>query len=30
VLLLIAAAVVILGCFPALLQSWITGFYPAM
>ncbi len=30
VLLLIAAAVLVLGCFPALLQSWITSFYPAM
>jgi len=30
VLLLIAAAVVVLGCFPALLQSWIAGFYPAI
>jgi NADH-quinone oxidoreductase subunit N len=27
VLLLIAAAVVVMGCFPALLQSWIAGFY---
>jgi NADH-quinone oxidoreductase subunit N len=26
-LVLIAAAVVLLGCFPALLQSWIAGFY---
>jgi NADH-quinone oxidoreductase subunit N len=30
VLLLIAAAVVVLGCFPALLQNWIAGFYAAM
>ena len=30
VLLLIAAAVLVLGCFPALLQNWITGFYPGM
>ena len=30
VLLAIAAAVVILGCFPALLQSWIQSFYPAL
>ena len=30
VLLLIAAAVVVLGCFPALLQNWIESFYPAM
>jgi NADH-quinone oxidoreductase subunit N len=28
VLLGIAAAIVILGCFPALLQGWIDGFYP--
>ncbi len=28
VLLLIAAMVVGLGCFPALLQGWIAGFYP--
>jgi NADH-quinone oxidoreductase subunit N len=27
VLLAIAAAVVVLGCFPALLQSWIESFY---
>jgi NADH-quinone oxidoreductase subunit N len=27
VLLVIAAAVVVLGCFPALLQNWISGFY---
>jgi NADH-quinone oxidoreductase subunit N len=30
VLLLIAAAVVVMGCFPALLQSWIASFYPAI
>jgi NADH-quinone oxidoreductase subunit N len=30
VLLFIAVAVLVLGCFPALLQSWIVGFYPAM
>jgi NADH-quinone oxidoreductase subunit N len=30
VLVLIAAAVVVMGCFPALLQNWIAGFYPAM
>ncbi|MGA2206857.1 MAG: NADH-quinone oxidoreductase subunit N [Terracidiphilus sp.] len=30
VLLAIAAAVVVLGCFPSLLQSWIASFYPAM
>jgi NADH-quinone oxidoreductase subunit N len=27
VLLLIATAVVVLGCFPALLQNWIASFY---
>ena len=27
VLLAIAAAVVLMGCFPALLQGWIEGFY---
>ena len=27
VLLVIAAAVVVLGCFPALLQGWIASFY---
>ena len=26
----IAAAVLLLGCFPALLQNWIAGFYPGM
>jgi NADH-quinone oxidoreductase subunit N len=30
VLVGIAAAVVGLGCFPALLQGWIESFYPAM
>ena len=30
VLLLIGAAVLVLGCFPALLQNWIAGFYPGM
>ncbi len=30
VLLLIAAAVLVLGCFPALLQGWIQSFYPAV
>jgi NADH-quinone oxidoreductase subunit N len=30
VLLTIAAAVVLCGCFPAVLQSWIASFYPAM
>jgi NADH-quinone oxidoreductase subunit N len=28
VLVAIAAAVVVMGCFPALLQGWIAGFYP--
>jgi NADH-quinone oxidoreductase subunit N len=28
VLLAIAVAVVVLGVFPALLQNWISGFYP--
>ena len=27
VLVAIAAAVVVLGCFPALLQNWIASFY---
>jgi NADH-quinone oxidoreductase subunit N len=27
VLLVIACAVVVLGCFPALLQNWISSFY---
>jgi NADH-quinone oxidoreductase subunit N len=27
VLVLIAAAVIVLGCFPALLQNWIAGLY---
>ncbi len=30
VLLLIALAVVVMGCFPALLQGWIASFYPAI
>lgn len=30
VLLTIAAAVLVLGVFPALLQNWIAGFYPGM
>jgi NADH-quinone oxidoreductase subunit N len=30
VLLVIAAAVVVMGCFPALLQGWIAGFYPVL
>ena len=29
-LIAIAAAVLLLGCFPALLQSWIAGFYLMM
>jgi hypothetical protein len=29
VLIAIAAAVLVFGCFPALLQSWIAAFYPA-
>jgi len=29
VLVAIAAAVVVFGCFPALLQGWIASFYPA-
>ncbi len=28
VLVAIAAAVLVLGCLPALLQNWIAGFYP--
>jgi hypothetical protein len=28
VLVLIAAAVVVLGCFPVLLQGWIASFSP--
>jgi NADH-quinone oxidoreductase subunit N len=28
VLLAIAAAVVVMGCFPALLENWIVSFYP--
>ena len=28
VLLVIAAAVLVFGCFPALLQGWIASFYP--
>lgn len=28
VLLAIAAAVVVMGCFPALLQNWIASFFP--
>ncbi len=30
VLIAIAAAVLVFGCFPALLQNWIAAFYPAM
>ncbi|MGB8030895.1 MAG: NADH-quinone oxidoreductase subunit N [Terracidiphilus sp.] len=30
VLIAIAAAVLVLGCFPAMLQNWIAAFYPAM
>jgi NADH-quinone oxidoreductase subunit N len=30
VLVLIAVAVVVLGCFPALLQGWIASFYPVL
>jgi NADH-quinone oxidoreductase subunit N len=30
VLLFIASAVVVLGCFPALLQGWIQSFYPVL
>jgi len=30
VLVGIAAAVVLLGCFPAFLQGWISGFYPTL
>ncbi len=30
VLIAIAAAVLVLGCFPALLQDWIAAFYPAV
>ena len=30
VLLAIAAGVVAMGCFPALLQDWIVGFYAKM
>jgi len=30
VLVLIAFAVVILGCMPGLLQSWMAGFYAGM
>ncbi len=30
VLLLVAVGVLVLGCFPALLQGWIAGIYPGM
>jgi len=30
VLVAIAAAVVVLGCFPSLLQNWISSFYPTL
>jgi NADH-quinone oxidoreductase subunit N len=30
VLVLIAAAILVLGCLPSLLQNWITGFYPVV
>ncbi|MFP5277767.1 MAG: NADH-quinone oxidoreductase subunit N [Acidobacteriota bacterium] len=30
VLLAMGAAVLVLGCFPALLQNWIAGFYPGI
>ena len=30
VLALIAAAVVVLGCLPGLMQSWMGGFYAGM
>ncbi len=30
VLVAIAAAVLVLGCFPSLLQDWIAAFYPAV
>jgi NADH-quinone oxidoreductase subunit N len=30
VLLLIAAAVLVLGCFPSLLSDWIASFYPVL
>jgi NADH-quinone oxidoreductase subunit N len=30
VLVLIAVAIVVLGCFPALLQNWIVSFYPML
>jgi NADH-quinone oxidoreductase subunit N len=30
VLVVIAAAVVVMGCFPALLQNWIASFYSVL
>jgi NADH-quinone oxidoreductase subunit N len=30
VLLVIAASVILMGCFPATLQNWIAGFYPTV
>ncbi|HUX27351.1 MAG TPA: proton-conducting transporter membrane subunit, partial [Terracidiphilus sp.] len=30
VLVLIAAGVLVLGCFPALLEGWIAGFFPTV
>ena len=30
VLVMIAAAVILMGCFPAALQNWIAGFYPTV
>jgi NADH-quinone oxidoreductase subunit N len=30
VLVVIAAGVLLLGCFPALLEGWIAGFFPTM
>jgi NADH-quinone oxidoreductase subunit N len=30
VLVLIAAVVVVMGCFPGMLQGWIAGFYPVL
>lgn len=30
VLVVIAAAAVVMGCFPALLQGWIESFYPVL
>jgi NADH-quinone oxidoreductase subunit N len=30
VLLLVGASVVLLGCFPSALQTWIASFYPVL